>query len=92
MCVYLCRLEPGYGGVRLRLLRLFGKKLTLTFMIPLMADTAGPYEQTTRLKLQRGVSWARVPKIVLQNDPALFRPKSKKMTRNSMVTFNVVTS
>ena len=54
MCVYLCRPEPGYGGVRLRLLRLFGKKLTLTFMIPLMADMAGPYEQTTRLKYYSG--------------------------------------
>ena len=54
MCVYLCRLEPGYGGVRLRLLRLFGKKLTLTFMIPLVADMAGPYEQTTWLKYYSG--------------------------------------
>ena len=42
--------------------------------------------------LQREVSWARVPEIVLQNDPALFRPKSKKMTGNSIITFNVVTS
>ena len=38
--------------------------------------------------LQREVSWARVPEIVLQNDPALFRPKSKKMTGNSMITVN----
>ena len=36
--------------------------------------------------LQREVSWARVPEIVLQNDPALFRPKSKKMTGNSITT------
>ena len=42
--------------------------------------------------LQRKVSWARVPEIVLQNDPVLFRPKSKKMAGNSIVTFNVVTS
>ena len=42
--------------------------------------------------LLRDVSWARVPEIVLQNDPALFRPKSKKMTGNFIVTFNVVTS
>ena len=42
--------------------------------------------------LQREVSWARVPEIVLQNDRALFRPKSKKMTGNPMITFNVVTS
>ena len=42
--------------------------------------------------LKREVSWARVPEIVLQNDPALFRPKSKKMTGNSIITFNVVTS
>ena len=62
-------------------------------MIPLIADMAGPYEQTTRLKiLQRKVSWARVPEIVLQNDPVLFRPKSEKMAGNSIVTFNVVTS
>ena len=46
MCVYLCWPELRYGGVRLRLRRLFGtiatsspfqKKLTITFMIPLMA-------------------------------------------------------
>ena len=42
--------------------------------------------------LQREVSRARVPEIVLQNNPALFRPKSKKMTGNSIITFNVVTS
>ena len=42
--------------------------------------------------LQREVSWARVPEIVLQNDSALFRPKSKKMKGNSIVTFDVVTS
>ena len=30
------------------------KKLTITFMIPLMADMAGPYEQTTRLKYYSG--------------------------------------
>ena len=42
--------------------------------------------------LQREVSWARVREIVLQNDPALFRPKSKKMTENFTSTFNVVTS
>ena len=41
--------------------------------------------------LQREVSWARVPEIVLQNDRALFRPKSKNMTGNSIITFNVVT-
>ena len=42
--------------------------------------------------LQREVSWTRVREIVLQNDPALFRPKSKKMTGNSTTTFNVVNS
>ena len=42
--------------------------------------------------LQREVSWARVREIFLQNDPALFRPKSKKTTGNSTTTFNVVTS
>ena len=42
--------------------------------------------------LQLEVSWARVPEIVLQNDRALFRPKSKKMTGNPTITFNVVTS
>ena len=42
--------------------------------------------------LQLEVSWARVREIVLQNDPALFRPKSKKMTGNSTTTFNVVNS
>ena len=47
-CVYLCRPEPGCGGVRLRLLRLFGKKLTITFMIPLVAG------QTTWLKYYSG--------------------------------------
>ena len=42
--------------------------------------------------LQREVSWARVREIVLQNDPAFFRQKSKKMTGNSTITFNQVTS
>ena len=37
--------------------------------------------------LQREVSWARVPEIVRQNDRALFRPKSKEITGNSMITF-----
>ena len=30
------------------------KKLTITFMIPPMADMAGPYEQTTWLKYYNG--------------------------------------
>ena len=64
----------------------FRKNLTITFMIPFMA---GPYEQTTCLKYYSGrqVSWARVPEIGRQNNRALFRPKSKKMTGNSMITF-----
>ena len=41
--------------------------------------------------LQQEVLWARVPEIVLQNDRVLFRAKSK-MTGNSIITFNVVTS
>ena len=40
--------------------------------------------------LQREVSWARVPEVVLQDDHALFRPKRGKMTGNSIV--NMVTS
>ena len=47
LCVYLCRPEPVCGGVRLRLLRLFGKN-SLSLLTPLMAG------QTTWLKYYSG--------------------------------------
>ena len=40
-----CPLEPGFDGFRWRPLHIFGKKLTMTLTIPLMAR---PHEQTTR--------------------------------------------
>ena len=87
LCVYLCRPEPVCGDVRLRLLRLFGKKTHDHFY-----DSTHGWTNNVVEILQREVSWTRVREIVLQNDPALFRPKSKKMTGNSTATFNVVTS
>ena len=65
----------------------FRKKLTITFI-----DSTHGWTNDVVEILQLEVSWARVREIVLQNDPALFRPKSKKMTGNSTSTFNVVTS
>jgi len=68
LVLFLPLAKVPFGGVQLRLLRLFAKKI----MIPFMVGLAGRWANKVFEILQRVVSWARVLEVVLRNEAELF--------------------